>query len=362
MMTYAPELLALAILVALNAYVLTAGADFGGGVWDLLATGPRRERQRTLVAHAIGPIWEANHVWLILVVVLLFTCFPPVFAALSVALHVPLTLALVGIVMRGAAFAFRSAFSGGGAEERAWGRVFSVASTVTPVLLGMMVGAIATGRVGEAAARVARNAGAGSFANAFVRPWLSPFTVAVGFLALALFALLAAAYLCVEAEDEALREDFRRRALGAWAASAVLALLALVLARLDRAHVGAALTREALALPLHAATAAAALAALWALATRRWRLARAAAAAQASLVLWGWALAQRPYLLPPDLSVRAAAAPERTLLLALGALALGAAALVPSLWYLFAVFKSGAPGRRAGAGSRRAAAPGPREP
>jgi len=355
----AAELLALAMLVALTAYVLTAGADFGGGVWDLLAAGPRRDRQRALVAHAIGPIWEANHVWLILVVVVLFTCFPVAYAALSVALHVPLTLALVGIVMRGAAFAFRSTFSGGGAEERGWGRVFSVASTVTPVLLGMCVGAVATGRVPEAL-RLAR--GGGSFADAYLRPWLSPFTVAVGLLALALFALLAAAYLCVEAEEDDLREDFRRRALGAWVAAAGLAVVALALARLDRAHVGAALTRSAMALPLHLATAAASLAALWGLVGRRWRFARAAVAAQAVLVLWGWALAQRPYLVPPDMTVQGAAAPPRTLALTLGALAVGAVVLVPSLWYLFAVFKSGAPGRRAGSGSRRAAAPGPPAP
>jgi cytochrome d ubiquinol oxidase subunit II len=126
---------------------------------------------------------------------------------------------------------------------------------------------------------------------------------------------------------------------------------ALALARLDRAHVGAALTRSALALPLHAATALAALAALWALRTRRRRLGRLAAGAQATLVLWGWALAQRPYLVPPELTLRGAAAPPRTLALTLGALAAGALVLAPSLWYLFHVFKGGAPGRREGAAS-----------
>ena len=120
------------ILIALTAYVLMGGADFGGGVWDLLASGSRKARQRDLIAHAIGPVWEANHVWLILAVVLLFTCFPSAFARIAIALHVPLTLMLIGIVLRGSAFVFRS-YGGGG------GRVFAVASLVTPVLLGVAV-------------------------------------------------------------------------------------------------------------------------------------------------------------------------------------------------------------------------------
>src|SRR6476646_8108504 len=103
-----PEVAAWIIVVALNAYVLFAGADFGGGVWDLLASGPRRQQQRDLIAHAIGPIWEANHVWLIVVVVMLFVCFPAAWAALSIALHVPMTVMLIGIVLRGSAFTFRS--------------------------------------------------------------------------------------------------------------------------------------------------------------------------------------------------------------------------------------------------------------
>ncbi len=347
-----PEILALAMLVALTAYVLSAGADFGGGVWDLLATGDRRDDQRRLVAHAIGPIWEANHVWLILVVVVLFTCFPLAFAQLSIALHVPLVLALIGIVMRGAAFAFRSSFSGGPSTsrgagsntvERGWGRVFSVASTLTPVLLGMCVGAVATGRVPNAV-RPANGAGwsfvTASYADIYIRPWASSFTLAVGLLALAEFALLAAAYLCVEAQEPSLREDFRRRALGAWVAAAVLALVALGLARVDRAHVGEGLVSSPWAVPLHVAAGVASLVSLWSLLTRRWRVARAAVAAQAVVVLWGWALAQHPYLVPPTLSIRNAAAPPRTLELTLGALAAGAVVLVPSLWYLFRVFKS----------------------
>ena len=138
----AAEILAGAVVVALNAYVLLAGADFGGGAWDLLATGPRRQRQRDLIAHAIGPVWEANHVWLILVIVVLFTGFPVAFAAVSTTLFVPLTLLLFGIVLRGAAFTFRAYDHGGDRTQARWGLVFSAASVLAPLVLGASVGAL----------------------------------------------------------------------------------------------------------------------------------------------------------------------------------------------------------------------------
>jgi cytochrome d ubiquinol oxidase subunit II len=327
--------------VALNGYALLGGADFGGGVWDLLARGPRKARQRELIAAAIGPVWEANHVWLILALVLLFTCFPPAFARLGTLLHIPLSLVLIGIVLRGSAFTFwryGGAGDGGDGDEtqRHWGVVFAVASLITPLLLGTAAGAIAAGALGRGEA--AREAGAG-FVAVYVAPWLTPFTVTIGVFALVAFAFLAAVYLTLEARERDLQEDFRRRALGAGAALFAVALLALLLA-----HRYAPLVRDGLivarwAVPLHAATAAAALTALAALWRRRWRLARAAAGAQVSLILWGWALAQYPMLLPPDLTIEEAAAPAVTLRLVLGALGLGAVVLFPSLAYLFRVFK-----------------------
>src|SRR5215510_7591863 len=197
-------LIAGAMMISLTFYALLGGADFGGGVWDMFASGPRKQAQRELIAEAIGPVWEANHVWLILVVVLLFTAFPPAFAAIATALHIPLTLMLIGIVLRGSAFTFRSYDRRTDDVQRRWGRVFSSASLITPILLGVTVGAISSGRI---------RSDYTNFATAFVSPWLAPFPFAVGFFALALFAFLAAAYLTVEAEDESLREDFRLRAL-----------------------------------------------------------------------------------------------------------------------------------------------------
>jgi cytochrome d ubiquinol oxidase subunit II len=331
----APNLLAAvlagAILVSLTAYVLFGGADFGGGVWDLLASGPRRKAQRTLIADAIAPIWEANHVWLILVVVLLFTCFPSAFAQISIVLHIPLSLMLVGIVLRGSAFTFRSYDSQQDDVQRRWGRVFSSASVITPILLGIVVGAVASGAVG-------RPRGS-SFLDIYVRSWLQPFPLAVGLLTLVLFAFLAAVYLTVEADNPALRDDFRARALAAGIAAFGAALLALLLARRDAPLVWQYLLGSGWAALLHLVTAAAALTALGALWQRRWRLARAAAALQVTCIVWGWGLSQYPYVLPPDLTYQSAAAPAVTLELVLGALALGVVVLIPSLNYLYRVFK-----------------------
>lgn len=322
------------LVTALNAYVLLGGADFGGGVWDLLARGPRKAAQRDLVAHAIGPVWEANHVWLILAIVLLFTCFPPAFARLAVTLNLPLTGVLVGIVLRGSAFAFRGYGGDRDVVQRRWGRVFAIASLVTPMLLGMAVGAIATGNLGEGGS----GKGEGFYGD-YVATWLTPFAGAVGLFTLACFALLAAVYLTLEAKDESLREDFRARALGAGLAVFVTAGLALWLAGQGAPLMREGLMRSRWALPFQIATGLAAVGALTALWWRRYAVARVAAAAQISLILWGWAASQFPYVVPPDLTIAVAAAPAATLRLVTIALAAGAVVLIPSLAYLFRVFK-----------------------
>jgi len=338
-----PELVAALMIVALNAYVLTGGADFGGGVWDLFARGPRREAQRALIAHEIGPIWEANHVWLILVVVMLFTAFPAAFATLGTVLHIPLSLMLGGIVLRGSSFVFRSYGARDRATQRRWGTSFAVASLVTPLLLGVIVGAIVSGRVGEASRRLseASSAAPASFASVYVAPWLAPFPIALGVLALAMFAFLAATYLAAAAPDDALRDDFRRHAFAAAAAMFVAAFGALVVAHFSAPDVRHALmSMTGRALVIQIATATAALLALWALASRRWRVARVSAAAQVSLILWGWVAVQYPYIVPPFQTARDLAAPRVTLALLLGALAAGAVVLVPSLIYLFRTFSA----------------------
>lgn len=320
------------VMVALNFYVLFAGADFGGGVWDFLATGPRRQAQRDLISHALAPIWEANHVWLILVIVLLFTCFPAAFSTIAIALHIPLTLMLMGIVLRGSAFIFRSYGSDRDATQQRWGLVFAIASIITPVLLGVCVGAVITGGLGMTTFT-------GPFADHFITPWFTLFGFAVGLLALALFSFLAAVYLTVEAHGTDLQEDFRTRALWSAAAVFVISFGVLALAWRSAPMVRAGLMGGSWALPLHIVTGISAVTAIAALWKRRYRIARLAAAAQVTFILWGWAAAQYPYLLPPSLTIEDAAAPARTLFLVLCALAAGACVLFPSLFYLFRIFK-----------------------
>ena len=327
-----PEIIAGVMLVALNAYVLTGGADFGGGVWDLLASGPSRDAQRSLIERSIAPIWEANHVWLIVVVVLLFSAFPPAFGMLGIVLHIPISLMLVGIVLRGSAFVFRS--YGRRDRGKRWGTVFAATSLVTPVILGMIIGAIVSDRVGEASTRI----GAAGFAEVFVRSWLSPFTIVVGAFALALFAFLAATYLTVAADTDLLREAFRRRALVAAVAVFVFAAAALALSFQAAPRVAHGVAGAWWSMPLHICTAVAAIASIVALRQRRYRIARIAAGAQASLVLWGWALAQLPYLVPPVLTIRGAASPRATLTLLLVGLCAGFVILIPSLRYLYHTF------------------------
>src|SRR5712691_10751243 len=154
------------MIASLILYALLGGADYGGGVWDLFAFGRRAPEQRALIAKAIGPVWEANHVWLILVIVILFTAFPPAFAAISTALHIPLTLLLIGIVLRGATFTFRAHDVQRDNVQRRWSLVFSIASIITPLLLGIVLGAIASGTI-----RVEN----GVVVSGFLKSWVAPF-------------------------------------------------------------------------------------------------------------------------------------------------------------------------------------------
>jgi cytochrome d ubiquinol oxidase subunit II len=320
-------LLSFALVLSLTAYALLGGADYGGGVWDLLASGKTAERQRATIAHAIGPVWEANHVWLIVAIVILFTGFPRAFAAVSTHLHVPLLLVLFGIVLRGAAFVFRAYGPDDPHHERFWGRVFAIASTTTPFFLGVIAGAVTEGKLSASPQ--------GSFSAVYVTPWLTPFSLSVGVFALVLFAYLAAVYLTLETEHSEEGAAFRTRALLSGLAAGVLAATVLLLATAD---VRNALVASAWAVPLHVATGASALAAFACLWWRWYECARFAAAAQVLFILWGWALAQYPYAIRPHLTLVDAAAPANVQVLLLQVLGVGAVVLVPCLLYLFAMF------------------------
>lgn len=318
------------ILAALVLYGLSGGADYGGGMWDLLAAGPRARRQREAIEHAIGPIWEANHVWLILVVVVLFTGFPPAFAAIMTALHVPLSAVLIGIVLRGSAFVFRKYDRQADHVHRRWSTLFGAASFFTPFALGLSLGGLASGDIRVEAGRVT---------TGFLAGWTGPFAVACGLFAQGLFAFLAATYLTVDTEGEPdLQADFRTRAL--WSGLSLLpaAALTFALAQPGAPRIFAGLTSW-WAPVLLAVTAVLAAGALWALWRRRFRWARAAAAGQVAAILVGWGVAQYPYLVVPDLTLSTSAAPPATLRLLTWALVLGALVLFPAFAYLFYVFK-----------------------
>ncbi|WP_224244817.1 cytochrome d ubiquinol oxidase subunit II [Hyalangium gracile] len=327
-------LLAFAVAGTFVLYSIFGGADFGGGVWDLLASGPRKAEQRALIARALGPVWEVNHVWLIVGLVLLFSGFSRAFAVLTVALHVPLTLLLLGIVFRGTAFTFRTYDARGDLVQRRWGLVFSVASVISPVLLGMCVGAVVSGRI-RVEGRVV--------VSGFFAPWLTPFSVAVGVLALCLFAFLAAVYLTAEADSEPLREDFRRRALLSGGAVFLAALGVLVLAREAAPRVWSGLLHAPFALALHAITALSAVATFVLLWRRRFSWARVTAAAQVGFIVLGWAASQYPYLVVPDVTIQAAAVSPNVLRLLMVAIAVGAALVVPSIVLLLRVFEARPP-------------------
>jgi cytochrome d ubiquinol oxidase subunit II len=319
------------VLVALTLYILTGGADYGGGVWDLLASGKRANQQRELISKAIGPIWEANHVWLILVVVLLFTVFPRSFSLISISLHIPLTLMLIGIVLRGSAFAFRS-YDTGRSRIR-WGVLFASASTITPVLLGIIIGAIASGNI---------TLSAFDFYRMYVKPWLALFPIAVGALTLALFAQLAAVYLTLETDDLDLQNDFRKRAILTSILTLILAALCYWLADNGAHFVFRNLHSGWWARTLKGFSALLALLSFAALLTRRYRIARLCSAGFATMILWGWALAQFPYLIVPHFTIFDAA-PDATLKLVLIALIAGSLLLFPSFYYLFRIFKPKTP-------------------
>lgn len=323
-------LLAGVITAALIVYALTGGADYGGGVIDLFARGPRAKDLRALIARAIGPIWEANHVWLILVIVLMFVCLPKAFAAIMTALHIPLTILLIGLVLRGSAFVFRAYDDPSDDVQRRWSLIFAVASVVSPWALGATLGAVASGSITfDAAGRVQTD---------FVSAWAAPFPAALGFFVVALFTLLAATYLTLETDDAELQDALRAQGLGAGLASGLFAFVALALSQTGAPRVWAGLTQQVWSLPFQVLTGAAAVGALAALTARRWALARAAAAAQVVLIALGWAFSQAPYAVPPSLTLAEAAAPSSLITLVLTILGGGAIFLIPAFILLYRVF------------------------
>jgi cytochrome bd ubiquinol oxidase subunit II len=321
------------ILVALITYTVLGGADFGGGIWDLIAAGPLTDRERSAVAKAMGPVWESNHVWLIYVIVLSWTAFPLLYAGVSTALFIPISLALVGIVLRGAAFSFRSNYGAQVGAGVGWGHVFSWASVATPFLLGTVVGGLAGGGIHASGPPVQVQA------NVWTT-WVNPFALSCGAFAVALCALLSATYLTVELQNSGesdLVNVFRRRSLWSGVATVVFAVLAAIFAYFDAPILWNGLTGRALPLViLSVLIGIAAAVVVW---RGFYMAARLLVIAETACIFVTWGVAQWPYLIVPDVTVDNAASPASVLGPMLIISLLGLAVLIPSLWYLFYVFK-----------------------
>jgi len=322
--------LANVLLIALTFYALLGGADFGAGVWHLLARGPTRQAQHQLIGEAIGPIWEANHVWLILIVTILFTAFPRAYVHISTTLHIPLTILVIGIVLRGSAFAFRHYDIKDDDIHLRWDQLFALSSLISPLLLGIIVGAITAGHF---------SVNPGSFFDGYVSVWLKPFPLSMGMFTLLLFTYLAATYLLLETHDLKLQEIFRKRAITAALLAGFMEEGVLYLGKSGAPRLWGELNIGLWGGIIQLGVASLTIAAIVLLVIRQYWWGRTCAILQVTLTIWTWGIAQFPYLIPPNLTVFNTSAPEITLQFIVAALLVGILFLFPSLFYLFRIFK-----------------------
>ena len=323
------DVVAAALFVGVLAYALFGGADFGSGFYDLTAGGTARGAElRTLVDHSIGPVWEANHVWLIYVLVTWWTAFPETFAATMSTLILPMLLALLGIVLRGASFAFRK-YAATLGQARLFGAVFAISSVITPFFLGAVAGAIASGRVPAT--------GRGDLWSS----WLNPTSVFGGIIAVGTCAFLAGTFLCADASrsgGRVLAEQLRRRTLAVGAVTGVVVFAALIPLQRDAPTLADGL--ETRAAPLVVASALAGIATLVLVSTRRYAVARGTALVAVAAVVSGWGVAQYPWLLVDQVTIAEAAGAPATLEALLVAVGLAVVIVLPALGYLYRLTQS----------------------
>jgi cytochrome d ubiquinol oxidase subunit II len=318
---------AVVLWIGATFYAVFGGADFGAGLWSLLAgRGDRARRPRELIDWAIGPVWEANHVWLIFVLVVSWTAFPSAFESVFSTLFIPLSLAALGIVLRGSGFAFQHT------ARRPWGRslavvLFGLASVLTPFFMGTVVGAIAGGRVPV-----------GNAAGDAVTSWLNLLSVVIGVLFVATGAYLSAVFLVSDARRAGahdLERYFGNRALIAALVTGTFAVAGLVALHRDAQYVFDRLTSQAL--PLVILSAACGIAVLVLLRRNARRGARAFAVGAVAAVIWGWGIAQYPYLLPEKLTIAGAAAPSETLTSVLIVFGIAVVLVLPAIGLLYSL-------------------------
>jgi cytochrome d ubiquinol oxidase subunit II len=325
------DAVAVILFAGITAYALFAGADFGAGFWDLVAGGAETgARPRRLIQASIGPVWEANHVWLIFTLVVLWTAFSEAFASITLTLFVPLSLAALGIVLRGSSFAFRKEVQRT-SSRRNFGAAFASSSIVVPYCMGAVAGAIASGRVP-----------AGGKAGDPWSSWMNPTSILGGLMAVTVCAYLAAVYLvrdAARADQPDLVEYFRRRAVGAAVVAGAVAFAGIFVLHADAEHVFDGLTSRALPLVIVSALCGGGSLAL--LLRARPRHARVLSAGAVASVVVAWGVAQWPYLLPTSLEVSQAAAPDPTLVTVTVVFGIAAVLVVPSLGLLYVLDQRG---------------------
>jgi cytochrome bd ubiquinol oxidase subunit II len=327
------DFLMIVMLTALTLYAILGGADFGAGIWEFTTALQSSEKERTHVYKAIGPVWEANHVWLIFVLVILMNGFPLAFAALSRALWLPLIFALCGIVFRGTGYVFRSYTLGSYRERRVWEVVFATASTATPFFLGNCAGAIASGNLIITES--------GNYEADHLTGWLTSLTVFSGFYSIVMCAYLSSVYLTREAfvaGDKELKKLWRQRALSTGIWMGVLSFGGLVMVWLEAPALMEGFRTHGWPLVvLSLVCGIGSLVEVWRMNTTRATFAASGAVAS---VIWGWGVSQYPKLIPPNITSDLAKAPDNVLWMMLGIIAIGAVFLLPALGYLFVIFKS----------------------
>jgi cytochrome bd ubiquinol oxidase subunit II len=316
---------AVVLFIGVTAYAIFGGADFGAGFWDLIAGGAARgARPRAVVSHSIGPVWEANHVWLIFSLVVLWTAFPQAFASITLTLFVPLTLAAFGIVLRGSSFAFRKEVLYT-AEQRALGALFAVSSVLVPYCMGAVAGAIASGQVP-----------AGGKTGDAWSSWMNPTSILGGVLAVTVCAYLAAVYLVYDARrlrDPEMVEYFRRRAVIAAVVAGLVAFAGIFVLHADARYIFDGLTARAL--PLVVISAVCGIGSFVLLIRDAARGARLLAIGAVASLVVGWGVAQWPYILPKTLKVAQAAAPSSTLTAVFVVFGVAVIVILPALGLLY---------------------------
>jgi cytochrome d ubiquinol oxidase subunit II len=324
------NVVAAGLLLGVLAYALFGGADFGAGFWDLTAGGAvRGERQRALIDHSLGPVWEANHTWLIYCLVVFWSGFPQPFAAVATTLYLPLGLAVLGIVLRGSGFAFRKVVVTT-SSRRLNGAAFAASSVITPFFLGAAGGGIASGRVPL-----------GGHGDPFTS-WLNPTSLLAGLLAVSVCAYLAAVFLTVDARhehDEDLERWFHRRAWASAWVSGALSVAGLVVIHADARRIFDRLFGPAL--PAAVVSMLAGGAALLLLRRGIPRLVRALAGLAVAALVIGWGTAQYPYLLGTSARVDVTAAPEASLVAIVVVFVAAAVLVVPSMVLLYLLQQKG---------------------